>query len=60
MKKKDIDLFEDVREQVGATYISDLKFSPYRENIPHALEKLARKRYPMYQVLDFLLYVKIL
>lgn len=26
------DLFERLKEETGATYISDLRYSPYREN----------------------------
>ena len=31
LKSKKNDLFEDLREETGALYISDLRHSPYRE-----------------------------
>ena len=45
IKSKKNDLFEDLREETGALYISDLRHSPYHERAIQILSQECGERY---------------
>ena len=47
IKSKKNDLFEDLREETGALYISDLRHSPYHESAIRMLSQENAGRYTM-------------
>lgn len=44
-RMSDVELLEELRSQIGANYISDLRYSPYHEAALRMIKRIPQSRY---------------